>query len=171
MAFGSRQKGARAELEVARLLQEWWREVEPGCVFKRTPGSGGWSKGDAGADFGAAGDLVTSAKTFPWCVEVKAREGWAWSTLLADRPSPVWKWWAQACTAAMESRLEPILIFRHRREPWHAILRRHEADRLEIVERLPLKHVWIRIDGDDLVLVDLARLLARPRPGRFARHP
>jgi hypothetical protein len=170
MAFGSRQKGATAELEVASMLQRWWREVEPGCVFKRTPSSGGWSKGDAGADFGACGDLVTSAKTFPWCVEIKRREGWAWGPLLADRPSPVWRWWGQALTAAMEARLEPILVFRHNREPWRAMLRLTEAERVADVEQLPIEHTWIRVEGDDLVLLGLGGLLSLPHPDRFARR-
>jgi hypothetical protein len=118
MSFGSRRKGARAELDLAKKFEAWWQAVEPGCVFRRTPGSGGWSHGDARGEFQTGGDLVTTAKRFPWSVEAKARESWAWKNVLAGKPSPVWAWWAQSCRAAFEANREPILVFRHNREPW-----------------------------------------------------
>jgi hypothetical protein len=117
-----RPKGARAELEVAALLAKWWGTYEPGTIFKRTPGSGGWGDKDARAEFRTSGDLVTSSASFPFCVEVKRREGWSRSTLLAGRKSPVWGWWAQAVRAAEEMSSTPLLVFRRSREPWSAMV-------------------------------------------------
>ncbi len=123
MTFGSRPKGARAELEIAELLRAWWDPLEPGCIFKRTPGSGGWSSPQARAEFRTSGDLVTTARRFRFCVEVKRREQWSDATLLAGRKSPVWKWWKQACKAALESGGDtPLLIFRRSRRPWMAMV-------------------------------------------------
>jgi hypothetical protein len=161
VTFGSRQKGARAERDVAGILEDWWRQIEPACIFKRTPGSGGWAaKGGARGEFGTAGDLVTTAKLFPWCVEVKSREAWVWRTLLAGKPSPVLKWWEQSCTAAAETpRMSPLLVFRHRREPWYVIGRSRE-----LVSTLGQNCVSI---GEDRSITRLDFILAN-HPGVFA---
>jgi hypothetical protein len=107
-----RAKGAKAELEVARLCVVWWDQVEPGCQFKRTPGSGGWATPEVRGEFKVAGDLTTTAKRWPFTVEVKRREGWVLANLYAAKPSPVWKWWRQACAAASEEGRTPILFLR-----------------------------------------------------------
>lgn len=73
MTINGRRKGARAELQVAALCEEWWQQLEPGCKFRRTPGSGG-SGGKADADvrahFKVGGDLMTTAKQWPFCVDL-----------------------------------------------------------------------------------------------------
>lgn len=115
--FGSRPKGSRAELEIAKLFAPWWQQLEPDCVFERTPGSGAWGRGKSRAAFKAGGDITTTAKRFPWSTEVKRREGWSLSVLLAGRASPVWDWWEQTVTAADEGGLAPLLIFRKNEEP------------------------------------------------------
>lgn len=122
--FGSRRKGKRAENEVATLLQEWWRGVEPECVFKSTPMSGGWAHGDAAArrGFKTSGDLTTTAATFPFVIEVKRRESFAESTFIAGRPSPIWGWWLQAQRQAKEQSAVPMLWFRSSRQPWRVLL-------------------------------------------------
>jgi hypothetical protein len=51
----SRAKGCSFELQVAKLVQAWY-----GGTWKRTPLSGGWSKGKG--DFDVAGDLVCDLK-------------------------------------------------------------------------------------------------------------
>lgn len=118
-----RAKGAAAENEVARMLAEWWVQLEPGCVFKRTPQSGGWSRPDARAEFRTSGDLVTTAKHFPFVVEVKRRERFS-DQYLQGRASPVWEWWRQAQRQAAEQGPEavPLLVFRRNREPWRALV-------------------------------------------------
>lgn len=124
----SRKKGSVAEREVAALLCPWWAKAEPKDAegkpiqFVRTPLSGGWGGPAVRAGFGAAGDLMTTAVRFPFCVEVKRRENWTLDTLVAGKASPVWGWWAQARRAAAEMGKEPLLIFRHNRRPWRAMI-------------------------------------------------
>jgi hypothetical protein len=126
MTFGSRQKGAVAENEVAKLFEAWWRKLEPECVFKRTPLSGGWSSPVAREHFKTSGDLVTSAVRCPFTVEVKRREGWDLERLLdAHHPqqSKVWGWWLQAQAQGKEQGAEPLLLLRKSREPWRLMMR------------------------------------------------
>jgi hypothetical protein len=133
-----RRKGSAGELEVAKRMEAWWRQLEPGCTFKRTPGSGGWSHGAARRDFRTSGDLVTTATRFPWTVEVKRREV-SFRNFYAGRPSPVWTWWLQAQAQAAEAGLEPMLLFRRNREPWHMLLRADYLDGFATAPRLTIE--------------------------------
>lgn len=112
-----RIKGNAAEREVANRLAVWWKPVED-AKFVRTPLSGGWGGKEVRAEFRASGDLMTTAKKWPFVVEVKRREGWSWKTFLAGKPSPIWGWWQQTVKAANEMGGQPLLIFRKNREPW-----------------------------------------------------
>lgn len=118
----SRTKGAKGELEVAEMLRAWWEPACPGAIFKRTPSSGGWGNKQARAEFRTSGDLVTTSHRFPFCVEIKRREGWTIANVACGRPSPVWAWWQQAQKAAAEGCLEPLLIMRKSKQPWFAIV-------------------------------------------------
>lgn len=115
--MGRRDKGPKAELEVARLLEPWWRQLEPGATFVRTPRSGGWTQGrDL---FDARGDLcVKGAPRFPWLVEVKRREAWSLSNFELGRACPVWGWWERANHDAACAGRTPMLWIRHNRRPW-----------------------------------------------------
>lgn len=107
-----RAKGAAGELEVARLLEPWWRRLEPEARFIRTPGSGGWRHARG---FRASCDLMPDPQTcrlFPFSLEVKRKEAWSEQQFCSDKPSPVWKWWAQCCKAAATDGLRPMLWFR-----------------------------------------------------------
>lgn len=150
----AREKGKVAEREVAALLAEWWAPLEPGCSFLRTPMSGGWQAPAVRAEFRACGDIMTTAKRFPWCVEVKRREGWAWGPLLAGRPSPVLKWWAQASRDATAAGLGTMLWFRHNNESWWVMLRAEEL----LVSLIPQRYVIFLGAGE--VLVHSVALLA-----------
>lgn len=98
--------------------------LEPRCRFERTPLSGGWGKSSgARKDFRTAGDLVTSAKHWPFCVEVKWRERWVLSRLLKGVDSPVWQWWSEANDHAIEQGDQPMLWFKKNREPWRVLVR------------------------------------------------
>lgn len=120
-----RAKGSKAEIEIAKRLKAWWSTFEP-AEFVRTPLSGGWGGKDLRAGFRASGDVMTTSEKFPFTVEVKRREGWAWSTLVAGRKCPVWGYWEQAVGQAKEMGGIPLLFFRKNREDWHLILP-HEA--------------------------------------------
>lgn len=119
----SRKKGNVAEREVAALMQFWWRHLEPGTQFVRTPLSGGWGGPAVRAGFRASGDLMTTAARFPFAVEVKRREAFDMGNVLKGRPSPVWGWWLQAQGQAEEMSCEPMLWFRKSRDPWRVLLR------------------------------------------------
>jgi hypothetical protein len=118
----SRQKGATAEREVAKLHAEWWGKFEPGCKFVKTPLSGGFSGPTVREAFEMSGDLMTTAKRFPFAVEVKRREGWCWRNVQRGMPSPVWGWWRQAIKAADEMHRRPALWFRKSREEWRVMV-------------------------------------------------
>lgn len=122
--MGRSDKGPKAELEVARLLESWWRQLEPGATFVRTPRSGGWM---SGRDlFDARGDLmVKGARLFPWCVEVKRREGWSLANFELGRACPVWRWWERASADAALVRRTPMLWIRHNRRPWIVVVPEH----------------------------------------------
>lgn len=120
--MNSRNKGAVAEREVAALLQTWWSKFEPGCQFVRTPSSGGWATPELRGEFQAAGDLMTTAKKFPFAIEVKRREGWTLDRLVAGKSSPVWGWWKQCQKAANEMQKVPCMWFRKSKEGWFAML-------------------------------------------------
>jgi hypothetical protein len=154
---GDREKGAKAELEVAALLQAWWAQVEPAAVFKRTPQSGGWGGKEVRAAFRSAGDVMTDSKTFPFAVEVKRRERWAWKPFLAGKPSPVWAWWRQAQAQAEEMVLTPTLWFRRSRAPWMVLVPRFSMWLLNEggdADLIPLEHDWV---GDSILNVDFGR--------------
>jgi len=118
----SRQKGSVAEREVAKLVQEWWSCVEPDCEFTKTPLSGGWSGPRVREAFQAAADLMTTAKQWPWAVEVKRREKWSLENVLTGKRSPVWGWWKQCVDAAALMHKRPMLWFRKSREPWQVMI-------------------------------------------------
>lgn len=124
----SRNKGARAELEVAALIQEWWQEVEPGVFFKRVPLSGGWANAAMRKNKGSSGDLTTDAKRFPFVVEVKRNEEFSMSRVLMatadEKPysGPVWKYWAQAREQADEAGGVPLLVFRNSGAQWWCLV-------------------------------------------------
>jgi hypothetical protein len=173
--MNSRQKGAVAEREVAALVQAWWRQLEPECLFVRTPSSGGWSGPQVREAFEASGDLMTTAKHFPFAVEVKRRENWCLDRVLAAMPSPVWGWWRQAVRAAREVHRHPLLVFRKSREPWCVLLPTEMLVRLRVGlpllrgqehDRfwLPVDFVRYRVDVDGVhpAFTSLDRLLLVP---------
>ena len=170
--FGSRSKGSVGEREIAKKLEAWWQPVEPGCRFVKTPLSGGWGGPDVRAGFNASGDLMTTAKRFPWAVEVKRREGWTFERFIDGKPSPVWGWWRQAQEAALEMGKEPALFFRKNRGDWLLLLpwRRRRG---EVIPPVQPVYVWQRLNLKAVVgallpaLYELDAVLAAPAK-RFA---
>lgn len=121
MPVQGRPKGSKAEIEIAKRLKAWWSPFEP-AEFVRTPLSGGWGGKDLRAGFRASGDVMTTAQKFPFTIEVKRREGWSWTNLLAGKASPVWGYWKQAVGQAKEMGGIPLLFFRKNRELWSLMM-------------------------------------------------
>jgi hypothetical protein len=143
MAFGSRGKGATAERKIAEHCTSWWWPLENGVIFVRTPLSGGWGKPQHREGFQSGGDLMSTSKTFPFAIEVKRRENWAWRSLELGGRSPAWSWWRQSIKAAKEMKKVPLMLFRQNRRPWIVMLpheyMKNDVRRLEI----PCHHMWV----------------------------
>jgi hypothetical protein len=167
----SNDKGRRGEIQVRDLIRPWWGILEPGADFTRTPKSGGWH---ASGEYDMAGDLMTKARLFPFCVEVKFRERWTMENVLAGKNSPVWAWWRQACKDAEKSdpKRVPMLWFRQRSSEWSVLVPRKFIDDLgpmalnadcEIFPNIAWRHLPVRP-----VLYSAKRFL-RHDPSVFAR--
>lgn len=164
---GRNQKGGGGERQVAKLLQAWWRQLDPQARFVRVPRSGGWLYGP---EFGACGDVMAKADPpLVFGVEVKRHERWTMQNLLAGEPSPVWAWWRQCQDDAKKLGKEPMLWFRKNRQPWLVLLRRKYVAGLAIE---PPDAVWpwgLRraVDCQAVPVMYLGeRLLAQP-PSAF----
>lgn len=155
---GGRQKGSKAERELAKLLEGWWRELEPEAVFVRTPLSGGWGGPTQRAGFRASGDVMTTSDTFPFTVEGKRREGWNVDWFLLGRRSPVWKWWVQAEGQAEEQGGHSLLWVRKNGMHWHVIMRYETARVLKLSSRGPVVygpgHTVVYLLGQHLLEMD-----------------
>lgn len=113
----SKSKGSNFELKIAKLLETWWQTVNPECRFRRTPGSGGWSRAAENmSSFGSAGDIVTADKSFPFCCECKHYATWTLDSLLTGKNPPIMEWWQQAVDQCPPD-LVPLLIFRKNNAP------------------------------------------------------
>jgi hypothetical protein len=107
--INGREKGGRYENHVAKLFMKWTGEV-----LRRTPGSGGWSKGDA---FGVGGDLVCTDKDFPFHIEAKNHQLWRMDDLItgvrSEGITSVRGWWEQTARECPEGKV-PFLVFTNR---------------------------------------------------------
>jgi hypothetical protein len=108
----SRSKGNRAEREIAKKLELWWRQFEKDVRFCRTPLSGGFSTSQVRGEFNLSGDLMSTSDLFPFSVEIKRRENWTLKCLISGNKSPIWGWWRQNLKASKEVDKQPMLWFR-----------------------------------------------------------
>jgi len=111
--INSRDKGQRGERALVKKFSEWW-----GADFHRTPGSGSFAtRGFKHEDMSMAGDLMTTDKQFPFCVEVKWQESWHMEQLLKSDVCAPWQWWKQAVDESFGQ--IPLLVFKRNRQPWY----------------------------------------------------
>ncbi len=127
---GSKQKGDRLELTIARAMSIW---VDPAnekyktaraedLPFRRTPNSGGWTKSRKAY----IGDIM-APEGFPFVFEAKNRESWTWDQRFRDNPG--WepeKWWIEdTVRLAVPSCRIPVLIFKkNHAQPFVRVSRR-----------------------------------------------
>lgn len=112
MSAMSRRKGATAERELCSLLSD-----ELGITVQRNV--------DQARNGGC--DCV---EIRGFAVEIKRREA-------LSRPT----WWAQAVKQAEALGLEPLLFYRRSREPWRAMVYRHNADPADVPFDAAVTHI------------------------------
>jgi len=112
--FGSRAKGNKFEVDLAKAFSEWWGEEKS---FRRTPLSGAWDKR-------AGGDLVTPPE-FQFTVEAKHTESWEFYPLFLEpkvregkrlEPCELEVHWRQALRETTKGK-RPLLVFTKNRWP------------------------------------------------------
>ena len=129
IARGAKQKGSRAQREVAKLLGLWFFKDDN--AFHSTPSSGGlrWSKYVAKT----RGDIVCSVdEKFPYSIEIKNQEKGEWdllSILLNEGPI-LKKWWKQCEEDAKIVGREPWLIITRNQIPFISILKHFDGNYL-----------------------------------------
>ncbi|MCF6205304.1 MAG: hypothetical protein L3J47_00220 [Sulfurovum sp.] len=107
----SKRKGSSQELKLAKAFQKWWGEGQ----FARSPGSGGWGRPQNRDGFNASGDIITTARDFPWCIEIKHVEGWTLDQLLLNEGCMIHGWWQQTVEETPVL-LRPLLLFKKNRQ-------------------------------------------------------
>lgn len=99
----SRQKGARAETDIAKVLNK-----ATGLNFKRVPLSGGLH-----ASHGLKGDLYIPNSNNNYCIEVKHyKDDHLTSKMLTDKNPQLIEWWDQTVREAGQINKKPLLIFK-----------------------------------------------------------
>lgn len=111
MAINSRNKGNKAERDLAKQLKEW-----AGKEFARSPSSGGLQWGSTFAK----GDIVctTEGHYFPFCVEIKFHKEIDTNNLLVGKKeSKIVSFWEQCRRDAKLADKIPILFMRYNMLP------------------------------------------------------
>jgi hypothetical protein len=118
MGSKSRNKGAGFENQVAKLVSAAF-----GTLYKRTPLSGGWAKGNKIA----AGDLVPIDSEQRFCFECKKVEGWTLDGIFSGNRALFSGWWKQLldeCPAG----IIPVLVFSRNRAPIYVAVRNSDVE-------------------------------------------
>lgn len=106
MSVNSKNKGSKAERELAKVWEKW-----TGYKFSRTPMSGGWAK-----SIESFGDLTCTdpkhSSKFPFSVECKSYKGITFNDILKGTKSEIIKFWKQATYDATRCRKQPLLFMR-----------------------------------------------------------
>lgn len=115
----SRQKGARFEAAVVKLLTE-----DTGLNWKRTPGSGALHQ-----DHLMKGDCYIPGEHNYWVLEVKHyKDDHLTSKVLTDKESQLSKWWTQAKRQGKQTDKKPILMFKKDRGKVFVALLKKDAE-------------------------------------------
>lgn len=126
-AVNGRNKGAKFERDIAKILSKWWGEE-----FHRTPASGGlhWQ-----ADNRVAGDIVAPVDSdFPFNVECKKQESWNMEQIIKGTGDVV-SWWEQCINDAKRVDEIPLLIFSKNHSPIYYMTQAQTARKLGTLEK------------------------------------
>jgi Holliday junction resolvase len=105
----SRQKGARAEAALKKLLRD-----KTGINFQRTPGSGALNETHK-----LKGDIYIPNAANTYCIEVKHyKDDHLTSKVLTSKNPQLIEWWKQAVRQGIQVDMEPILFFKFDRSKW-----------------------------------------------------
>lgn len=112
--INSRNKGSRAERNVAKLFEAW-----TGRTFAKTPSSGGlqWKTTNS------KGDIVCTKEGhfFPFCIEVKFHSDIRFEHFMLDfkgkKSNQIHDWWAQCSRDAKIAKKVPMLLMRYNGMP------------------------------------------------------
>jgi len=109
----SRQKGARAEAAMVKLLKE-----ATGLNWKRTPGSGALHQ-----DHLLKGDIYIPGEYNYYCCEVKHyKEDHLTSKVLTSKIPQLLEWWKQSLRQGKQVDKIPILFFKFDRSKWFVMM-------------------------------------------------
>ena len=133
----SRQKGARAESAIIKLLKE-----ETGLNWKRVPGSGALHE-----DHGLKADIYIPNEHNYWASEVKHyKDCHLTSQILTSKDPQLLEWWKQAIRQGNQTNKRPMLFFKHDRSKWFVGMHNTDLDWCRD-EYLHLKHISIWPEG------------------------
>ena len=105
----SRQKGARAELDLAKKLSR-----DTHYTWKRVPASGALHQ-----SHGLKGDIYIPQHVNTYSVEVKHYKDQQFTTKILTDKNPIFmEWWEQASRQADQTGKLPLLFFKHDRSKW-----------------------------------------------------
>ena len=115
----SRQKGARAEGAIVKLLKEKTK-----LNWKRVPGSGALHE-----DHLLKGDVYIPGEHNYWACEVKHyKDCHLTSQILTSKTPQLLEWWEQAVRQGTQTKKKPILFFKHDRSKWFVMMRFEDVD-------------------------------------------
>lgn len=150
----SRTKGATNERALAAVFKAWWGHGE----WARTPSSGGWATAAHREAFRTCGDIITTARDFPFCVEAKKHEKWCLDNLIHNDKPDILGWWKQAKDETPPDMI-PLLVFARNNVPQAVMF-----DDVQVFQALHItltapwygrKHFLFNLDGRDLVIMSL----------------
>lgn len=125
----SRTKGASNERALAKQFKEWWGEGE----WARTPSSGGWATPQHREGFRAVGDIMTTDRSFPFCIEAKKQEKWHLEQLLTNDKCIIWEWWQQAVDETPGFMRPLLVIGRNHVKPIAILENKHTSYGMELL--------------------------------------
>lgn len=134
----SRQKGARAEAALKKVLRD-----ATGLNFQRTPGSGALN-----ATHMLKGDIYIPNTANRFCIEVKHyKDDHLTSKILTSKDPQLLQWWDQAVTQAKKVDMQPILFFKFDRSKWFTMVAHHNVINPYSSSLFPARQLLMYVDG------------------------
>ena len=120
----SRQKGSRAEQQIAHLLG-----INSGETFTQTPGSGSGK---------IKGDLYVKDKHNIFMIEVKHYRDMAFNQkIFTQKNNNFVKWWTKAIAQAEQMQQEPLLFMKQNYSQWYVTTTREPKKEKRYLAALP----------------------------------